>query len=90
MQYGEGQKEATTGAEAIVVTQVMLGPTDIQEAKPADEQCPLQEEEHVILQAKMTGHAELCPDALYSFPGSWASQQRAKLHIGGQVLGADL
>lgn len=85
-----GQKEATHRQKMHRVTQVMLGPTDIQEAKPADEQCPLQEEEHVILQAKMTGHAELCPHALYCFPGSWASQQRAKLHIGGQVLGADL
>lgn len=55
-----GQKEATHRQKMHRVTQVMLGPTDIPEAKPADEQCPLQEEEHVILQAKMTGHAELC------------------------------
>ena len=74
-----------------LMTQVMLGFTDIPEARPVDEQCLLQEEDLVFLQAKMTGHAELrVPHALHCFLGSWASQQRAELHIGGQVLGADL
>lgn len=85
-----GQKEATHRQKIHLMTQVMLEPTDIPEAKPVDEQCLLQEEEHVFLQAKMTGHAELrVPHALHCFLGSWASQQRAELHIGGQVLGAD-
>ena len=47
-----GQKEATHRQKMYLMAQVVLEPTNIPETKPADEQCPLQEEEHVFLQAR--------------------------------------